>query len=218
VTRKDSAIPAPCLARVIRVKWATFSALVLVGAALAPALRGSPAYACTLPANFDAVAASDVIVEGRILGWDEISASQIAYEIEVTRAFKGAAATGDVLAVTDFGSRLQGNWEATGGLCGTFSEDPAGKYVVIGLRGDAGSLSSTNQTRFFFGDEPRGPAYEAAIETVGDGAVPLPPDTGDENDEGSDDGVLWLVTAAGIGLAVGGAGLILFLRRRPTAG
>ena len=177
----------------------------------------APAYACTLPANFDAVASSDLIVEGRVFRWDEVAESQIEYQIEVERAFKGPATAGGTLMVTDFGSRLHGDWESSGGLCGTFSGDPDGKYIVIGLRGEAGGeLRSTNQTRFFLGDGPEGPAYEAAIRQVSDGSTTGPPATGSGGDGASSDDALWLVVLASAAVLAAAVAAVFIVRRRAT--
>jgi hypothetical protein len=206
--------------------------LALCAILSADALMPQSASACTLPANFDAVAASDVIVEGRVVGWNEVAESQITYEVDVVRTFKGADATGESLTIDDFGSRVQGGWESSGGLCGTFAGDPTGMYIVVGLRGAAGDLRSTNQTRFFFGDEPEGPAYQQAIETVGDGSPPpspdtngetvtatspLPPDTGNEDDGGFGASTWWLWAAAGVALVGLAGGAWVVARQRSTS-
>jgi hypothetical protein len=197
------------------------------------ALAPRSAAACTLPANFDAVAASDLIVEGRVVGWTELAESQISYEVDVVRTFKGANMAGQTITIKDFGSRLQGGWEPTGGLCGTFPGDPTGVYIVVGLRGSDGDLRSTNQTRFFLGEDPEGPAYEQAIQTVGGGSpppspgtngetvtatAPLPPDTGSEGGGGSGVSGGWLWAAAGVLVVVFGAGAWFVARQRSTSG
>jgi hypothetical protein len=142
-----------------------------------------PAYACSVGPDFDPIASSDVIVAGRITGWELITDfvrwdpkqsdqplddpryygphDPIRLELAVERVYKGGLpatiemVTANTLMVSTQDGRTHYEWVGAIGSCGAFDFDPTGKYVVMGLSLDQhGRYSPTRPLTFFIGDDP----------------------------------------------------------------
>jgi len=161
----------------------------LVSAAL---LDSNTALACSVGENFDPVASSEVIVEGRITGWEDIEDAiewnpktdendpsdnenyygpydAIRFDLEVQRVLKGdvheriALVSGNTLQ-TFRGERL---WVGSSGACGAFNDDPTGKWVVLGLHMDQhGRYTPSLPLTFFVGDAPMGDRYAERMDMI----------------------------------------------------
>ena len=135
---------------------------------------------------FDPIESSDIIVGGRITGWEETQTSESVYprptdDIEVSKGdeppfitvrvtmavetfFKGNGPPS--LSIVDSGSLLKDihEWAGGSGFCGSFDDDPAGRYAIIGLtRNDDGEWQANRLRMFFLGEQPQGAAYESAL-------------------------------------------------------
>ena len=169
---------------------ALVTATTLVALVIALGIAPAPAvYGCSAGSDYDAVADSDLIVVGQVVAWrarpgraSRTEFTPVEVTIAVERVLKGAA--GDTVAAFDDTSYLaqRDTWAGGAGACGAFHSDPAGAYVILGLkRGEDGSLT-TNRLRSFYvsvGGRPEGrPGYELALERLG-AAIPVrPPATG----------------------------------------
>jgi hypothetical protein len=123
---------------------------------------------CSADSTFDAVAASDVIVAGRVVRHEIIDAppperlgsyTPVELHMEVDRVLKGAVAPGErivdvaSLVVSDDGQLL--SWSGGGGACGTLDHEPDGWYAILGLhRAEDGFLRTNRLTTFYLRDEP----------------------------------------------------------------
>lgn len=146
------------------------------------------AYACSAGPDYDPVAESDVIVEGRFLGWEILADQQpqsiystVEVEMSVERVHKGDV-VGNVVSLVDSRSLVrQGEesyvWSGAGGSCGAFDFDPTGKYAVTGLsQREDGTYVPGRLRTFFIGEGPAGEGYEHALERMASfpGAADLP--------------------------------------------
>ena len=199
--------------------------VVLLGIALVIGAAGARrALACSAGPDFDPVKDSEVIVEGRLLGYEILPDAPIAelpksdgtqdpyvpirVDMAVTRVFKGDVA-GGVIAIVDpvsLGAPLSGSegrrWIGSGGACGAFDEDPTGKYAIMGLSEQDDGTYRPNRLRWlFYGDGPSGEAYQRALTRLS----VLPPSAGFGPGSGSGAGLL--VPAA----SLAGAGAVLLL-------
>ena len=170
---------------------------------LGASLMGAPsALACSAGSDFDPIAASDVIVAGRITGWrlllDRPPSSDktqptpggdpryegpydpIAVDMTVDRVYKGSApATIEMVS----GSTLEAespagpfHWIGAGGACGPFDADPTGMYAILGLSTNDGLYSPNRLLVFFLGPQPQGAQYDVALQrlaALAPGALPL---------------------------------------------
>ena len=171
-----------------RLSIAGISAALLVVAAYL--LSPTPAYACSGDfSNFDPVAASEIIVEGRIVG-AEVSPEQpgayfdIWAEISVQRVWKGQAAL-EMIAQPRLDSPSDPSTEQIGnlsilstGVCSAFgSFDPTGSHMIVGLmqRSD-GTLIVGHRLVFYKGDDAGGERYDLALQRMASypGAAALP--------------------------------------------
>jgi hypothetical protein len=198
--------------------WRICSAsLLALGVALSGVVDGR-VYACTPPGpDFDAVALSDAIVEGRFLGYEPLTDdtksafTPVRLDMDVERVFKGNLTPGP-LAIVDPVSLMvlpsgEEVWAGSSGACGAFDHDPTGKYAILGLSlEDNGTLRPSRLFYFFFGEGPQDDRYAdlvASLESRLQTAVL--PDTG----TGASDTAGFPLAALAAGLAVGGAALIL---------
>lgn len=142
-------------------------------AAMASASGTTPAvvFACSADETFDPVAESDVIVGGRIAGYEELPVGfdrppfvPIRLHLDSAVVWKGTIAP-DALIVDaaslyplrDAADQPTTNrrWVGSGGACGAFDEDPTGAYVVLGLmRQPDGTLRTNRLTTFYIGRAP----------------------------------------------------------------
>jgi hypothetical protein len=152
------------------VRWSIRLAVLVAAllAGIAPWLARS-AYACTPVPTFNPVSDSDVIVAGRILDWQRTGEMGSAFSVPirlrltVDQVFKGTLGD-DLIIVQSFSLQQNGMWL---GLCDTFHADPAGKYVVIGLRRSAdGTYGQIGFTLFSIGAETGSAAYQQAIDRL----------------------------------------------------
>ena len=131
------------------------------------------ALACSVGPDFDPVRDSDIIVEGRVLGYEilpnESGSAPIPVRVtlDVHRIFKGSVTT-NVLAMIDRGSLFPNQsgytWSGSGGSCGAFNSDPTGSYGIMGLsQQEDGTYSTSGPLWFFHGGEPAGSAYEETV-------------------------------------------------------
>jgi hypothetical protein len=171
--------------------WRLGSATLLaVGVALSANLE-SRVYACSPPGpEFDSVALSGAIVEGRILGYEALtdeptngSFVRVRVDMDVVRVFKGDVAVGP-LAIVDPATLMVfpsgESWAGSSGACGAFDDDPTGKYVILGLNlQDDGTLRPSRLFISFFDDGPAGEEYDGAVAYLTGRLVnPILPDTG----------------------------------------
>jgi hypothetical protein len=145
------------------------------------------ATACTPAPSPDPIAISDIIVAGKIIGWqvaadieaptpltpDSYQTVPIRLYMEVDRAHKGTTTTelefvnGNSLEFQD--GRFSWTFATFG--CGDFRGDPSGTYMVIGLAlAEDGSLRET--ARFYEGEEAAGTEFEEVISHLGPGYFP----------------------------------------------
>jgi hypothetical protein len=147
-------------------------ALVLLAIQL---LLAPPTYACSTGPEFNPVAEADLIVGGRIVGWEELPGGSnspftpIRLTLEVDQHLKGAASA--TVTFVDQSSVYSSNgqivWAGASGSCGAFDSDPTGQYVVLGLdTAPDGGLASNLLLTFFNGAEPSGEAYTRALERL----------------------------------------------------
>lgn len=184
------------------LRFVPYTTLVALGiaAALAMTLPATRAYACTPVPGYDAVASSPMIVEGRVVAWRDLGGTEIEYDLAVERVFKGTGvAAGITIQVRDFGSYMDGMWIGSGGLCGTFVDDPQGTWLVAGLTSNGDGWRTTLPNRFFNAAEPEGDVYEEVVDRVREGAAPGPPATGQGN--GASDGSA--VAMIGVAIVIG---------------
>jgi len=159
------------------------AALTLVGLWLSAGSR--PANACSTGPDFDAVRDSEVIVAGRIIGWelienvtrwDHITEPEpyddpnyygpydpIRVGMSVSQVLKGSAPSkidlvaGNTLLVQEESGEDRYSWVGTHGACGAFSSDPTDMYAILGLRiDDFGRYHPSLPLAFFIGPEPPG--------------------------------------------------------------
>ncbi len=172
--------------------WHLVAAGILTGA-VAVALHmiaPTPVYACSAGPDFDPIATSDVIVEGRFLDWElapELNRGDaylgIRVEMAVQRVWKGQVA-GEVITMSDsasLGPPYPGHdeyeWVGSGGGCGAFDADPTGFYAIMGLsQTDDGTLRSNRLRVFYLGEDAGGEEYNAALQRMASypGAAALP--------------------------------------------
>ena len=142
--------------------------VLLVGQA---ASWARPVFACSADSAFDPVAASDVIVNGQVLGWTALPEGAgrggfvpVRLEMRIDDVVKGSpdAAIVDqtsLMLLPTFdgqgavtGYRIQ--WSGASGACGALDEDPTGMYAVFGLsRQLDGSLRTNRLTTFYIGSD-----------------------------------------------------------------
>ena len=144
------------------------------------------ALACSAGSDWDPIADSDVIVEGRITGWTEAGESSapmfttVQVYLDLQKTWKGNATT----TFVDPTSRLKGPadaWGGGGGACGVFDEDPTGAYVILGLSyspAGQGQLVSNRLKVLYMGEASEGERYEAALERLASLSSVRPPVTG----------------------------------------
>jgi hypothetical protein len=132
--------------------------------AMVPWLIGAPlTHACSVGEDFDPIAASDVIVGGRITGWELIenvtrwdpksgepeptddpnyfeapTYDPIRLNVTVDKVYKGSVPASIELVAANTYEILdgQGNWVGASGACGAFDSDPTGHYWILGLNED----------------------------------------------------------------------------------
>ncbi len=165
--------------------------VALLGVA-AYSLSPTPVYACSGAPPFDPIATSDVIVEGRILGWElapdliaTVNFLAIRIDVTVERVWKGQVA-GEVITLSDTASlhppfpspdNDEYEWVGGSGACGAFDADPVGFYAIMGLTQRDDGTYGTNRLRvFFWGDDSGGERYDAALQRMASfpGATALP--------------------------------------------
>ena len=159
---------------------AAFRAVLLCIVCLVSSI-GSPgnrALACSAGPDWDPIAESEIIVEGRITGWTERhdlntqpgSFIPVEMTVRVERVFKGNPAP--EITFVDGASYTRGannagqnRWAGGGGACGTFDVDPTGATVILGLnRGEAGELRSHRLRSFYVGFDVSEEWYDSVIE------------------------------------------------------
>lgn len=209
-------------------------AALAVAGLLAPAVR--PAYACSVGPDFDPIAESDVIVAGRIVGWELIEDAltvdlksvdspddvpsdyigpydPIRLTMEVGSVYKGSVST--VITLVDGASLFvdpltgQHRWVGSSGACGAFDRDPTDMFAIFGLCArDDGSYGPSLPLHFFLGDEPHGERYDYAMSRLGELLPGSLPDTGSSPPgQKAGTGFPWLVVA-GVSSMAGAAVLV----------
>jgi hypothetical protein len=143
--------------------------LALLGAQLRTAV---PAYACSAGLDFNPAAEADVIVGGRMTGWERLASDArspfIAVQVtmEVDQHWKGTTATTIVFIdrTSLVSSGAGATWAGSSGACGLFDSEPTGQYLVVGFdRMADGAYESHLMFQFFRGSAPAGDAYRQAI-------------------------------------------------------
>ena len=159
--------------------------VALLGVA-ALSMQATPVHACSAGPDFDPVLESDVIVEGRFLGWEFAPEADHAptfpavwVNMAVEKVWKGAVPT-DVITLLDRNTvqRLPEDkdvsWIGSSGACGAFNFDPTGRYGIMGLtRLEDGTYAPNLLKVFFIGDGPdskgeqaRPATYQEAIDRL----------------------------------------------------
>jgi hypothetical protein len=196
--------------------------LLLLAASVGLVADPEGALACSCP-DCDSVRDSDVIVGGRVLGWSRSStpgpdpmAIPLDIHVTVDHVWKGSAPAQtdlfDPLSLVNLKDPTRNDvpdrfvWMGGGGACQAFTEDPTGKYIVVGFDvGGEGARRVIGLRVFFLGDGPAGERWAAALRRLEAVGTPYPPDAGNsataEPDPGSDD---WMFVSAI------GAGMVLF--------
>ena len=171
-----------------RLSVAGVSAAILGAAAYS--LAPTPVYACSAGPDFDPIATSDVIVEGRFLDWElapELNRGDaylgIRVEMAVQRVWKGQIAE-EVITMLDsasLGPPYPGHdeyeWVGASGACGAFDADPTGFYAIMGLsQRDDGTFGSSRFLVFYLGGDAGGEQYDRALQRMASfpGAAALP--------------------------------------------
>jgi hypothetical protein len=178
----------------VRTTVATLIALSLTLILLGRSV--DPAAACSGGSDWDAVAESDVIVGGEILGWTALARDPpqgtfiaVQLEMRIDHVWKGQAGApivdrtslmvlptaydGDTVTTYEF------LWAGASGACGALDEDPTGMHAVLGLGVQPdGTLRPNRLTTFYIGDAPYDPTAvrmlsdTIALPTAGQGVVP----------------------------------------------
>lgn len=149
-------------------------ATVLALGALLPRFARS-AYACSAGPDFNPLAGAEVIVAGRVQGWEKGDEAAmppalrggmfvpVRVALHVEKWLKGV--TPAEIIVVDYSSlaELSGRteWAGASGRCGSFDADPTGQYAVMSLgRLADGTYGAHRLSTFYLGDAPAGPGYE----------------------------------------------------------
>jgi len=195
----------------------------LTAAAIALVSTQAPtAYACSR-GEFDPIADSDVIVEGRYVAYESTPNPPKVYEDEKTGGtFTQPPSVTETIELA-VGRVLKGNvtgpsvtimnsaWveHPGGGYCGSQAFDPTGKQVIAGLtRLEDGTY--TYYYTFFYGDGLAGPDYDLALERLAE----LPTlGSGPRGRDGSVPAMPVAIAIAGAALVASG-GAIAFAQRR----
>lgn len=154
------------------------------GAVVADVSNVADACSCS---DCDVVVDAPAIVGGRVGSWyeSEIPApgffTTIVARIEVDQVFKGS--TSDTVRVVDIASlsKSPSGWFGASGGCGSFDEDPTGKYIILGLEpypDDEALVRSNRLWLLYIGDEPKGEWYERALARLAPLGPPSPPNAG----------------------------------------
>jgi hypothetical protein len=145
-------------------------------AAVSQALATRAALACSTGPDFNPVRESDLIVEGRIAGYEatsdvaEYNFLPVEVSVVIERTLKGNA-SGTIAIVDDSslaaprpGLTESPRWEGSSGACGAFDLDPTGKWIVMGLSiAEDGTYSSSRILTFYLGNGPTGEEYQQAL-------------------------------------------------------
>jgi hypothetical protein len=194
------------------------TASFVTAAALAATTAPRSAYACTPPApDYDAVADSDIVVEGRILRYDIIPVDSPStpffglvtekMSLDVERVHKGSFSKSVIRVVRE--AWLDDSQQG-GGTCSGVATDIKGQYAIWGLKmRDDGSYVLSSLHQFFLGDEPEGERYAAALERVTQPRIVLPNTGQGRSSSPTHDGVMLAAAIAGLTLL----GFSLALRR-----
>ena len=177
-----------------RIALAALAPLIAVVGALAV---NTPARACSVDADWDPVANSDVIVGGRIEGFtplpDRTGARifiPIRLDMRIDHVWKGSLSPGaEIVDSASFmlqpvftdKEEIRIAWAGSGGACGAFNDDPSGQYAVFGLfAAPDGTLQTTGPRTFYLSPRPYDPATIArlsqriALPVTGHGASERP--------------------------------------------
>ena len=193
-------------------------------AILLPLLTVQISYACSAGEDFDPVAQSDVIISGRVVGWQPLVTNPdvndfipIQITLDIDRTYKSSM-SGQV-SVIDVASRqaissTEAIWVGGAGPCGAFSEDPTHSYVILGLtRQRDGAYHSDRPRTFFQGAAPHGDAYQAAlqrIQALAPHQLPVTSSSGTTRTRTSD--ITFDILLIGLGAISIGGGLRLWIR------
>jgi hypothetical protein len=153
--------------------FARMVVLAALAAAIAAPHLGESAgpQMCSAGGDWDAVAESDVIVGGRISGYETMPDASaqgmftpVRLDMRIDHVFKGPY-RGEAIVdraslvlypeeVVAAGGRAV-DWAGSSGACGALNHDPAGWYGVFGLRRQAdGTLQTNLLTTFYLEPEP----------------------------------------------------------------
>ncbi len=157
-------------------------ALVLALAAASGTAGTAPraAFACSCGNECERIVhEADLIVEGRITGWERVRPDSepgawipINVSMNVERVYRGAVPT--PFRMTDHASLISTNvngdhlsWGGAAGACGSFDEDPTGRYVIAALyRRPDGSFQMGRPATVFLSDNPGGDYYDAVVQKL----------------------------------------------------
>ena len=165
--------------------WRMLIAGALIASLGLAAARPRPAHACSAGPDYNPVTASDLIVAGRVTGWEltepdpsserakdgrTMASVSPRVTLVVDRVLKGRApgeltfrdAPGGIY-VAEAASARYPQYSFWVGGCASFLQDPTGSYVVLGLSGGDGVYAAHRTTTFFVDDGPGGPVFERVI-------------------------------------------------------
>lgn len=151
-------------------------ASLAIGAVAAVSLSTDTASACSR-GEFDPVAESDVIVEGRYVSYHAGPAEPVVFEspkngetsilgyqltetieFAVARSLKGFVAESRITIVNR--AWVDG---PPGGSCGSAAHDPTGRYSITGLVRRDDGMYAFNSASFFSGSNPGAADYDRAL-------------------------------------------------------
>lgn len=213
--------------RTLATALSALAALAALAVAAPNATAAGPAF-CSADSSFDPVAASDVIVAGRISSYMVLDPLQtgpyvpVELRIDVERVLKGTysretpiidAASLNVLPASP-GAPMRRIWAGAAGACGALDDDPTGWYAVLGLqRVDGGALRTNRLTTFYLAPEPYAAAMFDRLQT----RYGLPATgTGDGGRDSQHVVLLFAAAAAAAGATVVCAAMTVTLHRRYT--
>ena len=167
------------------------SAPILIATlALGVLMPAHSALACSVGPDYDPIAASEVIVEGRITSWEFIDHAlrptgkedppddpdyygpydAIRIDMQVARIYKGSVSEElTMVAGNTVLKQMDGSvaWVGTSGACGAFDADPTNGWFVLGLSTDNwGRYHPSLLKLFYVGDDPSGTAYTGSVERL----------------------------------------------------
>jgi hypothetical protein len=201
--------------------WALLAAFGSVLPALAP---HSIAHACTLGPVSWRFHDAEVVISGRVQGYELVEGyagdtdrTVVRFGLIVHEVYKGEVPK--QFAFIDSGVHWNAEMSTIlpDGTCGGLAGEPTDAYVLLGLhRNVLGELTTSGAFIFFRGQSHLAPEFNAAVASFDGPPAPGPPDAG-SGIKRDDRGYYHALAAAALALAAVSGAAVLFTRR-PTAG